>query len=232
MAFEYLQERKLHFLSLSDLCCRGTLLAPCQPGSTRTSDALFCQAAFQQCGPQHVLVNSIVHSQVQDFVLLHAELHEAPVSPLFQPIKDPLDGSTTLWCISHSSQFRTISKLADSILWPNIQIIRKWTGLGPLLKLSYWPPTRLIDTDYYPLGLAIQPVFNPPQTGEGLFIWSIIHQLLNEDVIGNGIENLTEVKVENTVFPFSTKSVMLLWKVVKLAKHDFPLMNTCFSPFQ
>ncbi|KAK4809169.1 hypothetical protein QYF61_006427 [Mycteria americana] len=43
--------------------------------------------------------------QVQVFALLLVELHEVPLSLFLQPVEVPLDGSTTLWCISHPSQF-------------------------------------------------------------------------------------------------------------------------------
>lgn len=37
------------------------------------------------------------------------ELHEAPASQLLQPVRDSLDGTRTLWCFSHSSQFGATS---------------------------------------------------------------------------------------------------------------------------
>ena len=40
------------------------------------------------------------------------ELHDASLSPIFQAHKVLLDGSTTIWCSSHSSQFCVICKLA------------------------------------------------------------------------------------------------------------------------
>ncbi|KAK4831783.1 hypothetical protein QYF61_019096, partial [Mycteria americana] len=74
---------------------------------------LFCKAAFQLCSPQHLRVHGVVPPQVQDFALPLVELHEVPASPFLQPVQVPLDGSTTLWCISHSSQCGVICKLAE-----------------------------------------------------------------------------------------------------------------------
>ncbi|KAK4829074.1 hypothetical protein QYF61_002018 [Mycteria americana] len=54
--------------------------------------------------------------------------------------------------------------------------------------------TRLYMTDHHPLGLAIQPVFNPPHC---LLIQPILHQLLYEDLMGDTVESLTEVQVDN-----------------------------------
>ncbi|KAK4832039.1 hypothetical protein QYF61_020554 [Mycteria americana] len=93
--------------------------------STRIPQVLFCQAAFQLAGPQHILVPGVVPSQVQDFALFLVELHEIPVGPLLQPVEVPLNGSTVIWCISHSSQFGVICKLAESTLYPVIQMINE-----------------------------------------------------------------------------------------------------------
>lgn len=61
----------------------------------------------------HVLVPGVVLPQLQDFVLPLVELHEVPVSPVLQHVDDPLDGSTTLWCIRGSRQFCVTSKFSD-----------------------------------------------------------------------------------------------------------------------
>ena len=88
-----------------------------------------------------------------DFALPLVELHEPPVSPFFQPVKVPLDGSTTFWSINHSSQFCVISRLAEGTLCPIIQIINEgikqdWNQYWPLgYTTSQWPPTRLHATD-------------------------------------------------------------------------------------
>lgn len=96
------------------------------------------------------------------------ELYEAPVSRFLQLDKVPLDGSMTLWCISHSSQFYVIiGKLAEDTLCPINQIINEGVGkqgtcpyrsLG--YTISHWPPTRLHTTNHHALGLAIKPVFS------------------------------------------------------------------------
>ena len=54
---------------------------------------------------------------------LFVELHEILVNPFFQPVEVLLDGSTTLQCISQSSQFGVIRKLAEGTLYLIIQII-------------------------------------------------------------------------------------------------------------
>jgi len=57
----------------------------------------------------------IVPPQVQGLALL-VELREVPVSPFLQPMKVPLNSNTTLWLISHSSQFCVINELAEGTL--------------------------------------------------------------------------------------------------------------------
>ncbi|GAB0185708.1 mitochondrial enolase superfamily member 1 [Grus japonensis] len=62
--------------------------------------------------------------KVQDLALL-VELHEVPVSLFLQHVEVPLDGSTTLWHISHSSQHNVICRLAEGTFCPIIQIINE-----------------------------------------------------------------------------------------------------------
>ncbi|KAK4832374.1 hypothetical protein QYF61_022229 [Mycteria americana] len=82
--------------------------------------------ALQLDSTWHILVPGVVPPQEeQDFALLLVELHEIPVSPFLQPVKVPLDGSTTFWPISHSSQFCVISKLVKDELCLIIQIINE-----------------------------------------------------------------------------------------------------------
>ncbi|GAB0183439.1 mitochondrial enolase superfamily member 1 [Grus japonensis] len=60
---------------------------------------------------------------VQDFTLSLDKPHEVPIGPFPQPVQFPLDGSTTFWCINHSSQWCVISKLAEVAFYPIFQII-------------------------------------------------------------------------------------------------------------
>lgn len=58
----------------------------------------FSEDAFQLGSPQHVLVPGALFPQVQDFAIL-VEFNEIPAS---QPVGTPLDGSMSLWHISHT----------------------------------------------------------------------------------------------------------------------------------
>ncbi|KAK4811173.1 hypothetical protein QYF61_019804 [Mycteria americana] len=131
--------------------------------------------------PLHILVHGVVPPQVQDFAPPLTELYEDPVSPFLQPVEVPLDGSTTLWCIHHSSQFCVISKLAegsDPVLTPGVH--RLHLDFVPLITTLWtWPFSQF---------------FNPSHR---LLIQPIHQQLLYEDLIGDSVKGLTEVQVYN-----------------------------------
>ncbi|KAK4826730.1 hypothetical protein QYF61_010983 [Mycteria americana] len=112
--------------TISLLCGKGTLLVHVQLGVCHDPQVLLCRATFQLGVPQHILEHGIVPPQVQDFALSLDELHEVPVSPFLQPVQVPLDVSTTLWCVSHSSQLCAISILAEDALCSIIQIINEY----------------------------------------------------------------------------------------------------------
>jgi len=58
---------------------------------------------------------------VQDFTLL-VELYEIPVGLSLQHVKVPLDSTIALRYISYSSQFCFVSKLAEGIPCPVVEI--------------------------------------------------------------------------------------------------------------
>ena len=178
-------------------CGKGTLLTHIQLG---VHQVLFCKAAFHLGGPQHILVCEVVLPQVQDFTLPLVEFHEVLVSLFLQPVKVPLDGTTTLRCISHSFQFCVIYKFAEGTLCPIIQNINEdvkqdQTPYWPLgYTTSYWPPTRPCATDHHPLGPAFQPVFNPPHR---LLIQPTYQQFIYEDLMEDSVKGLPEVQTDN-----------------------------------
>lgn len=147
-----------------------------------------------------MLVPGVVLPWVQDFALPLIDCHEVPVSPFLQPVKVPLDGSKTLWCIGCSSQFGVISKLAESPLCPIIQMINEDVKedqfqYQPLrYTASYWPPAQLHATGCHPLGPSIQPVFNPLGC---LLIQPISHKLVYEYLTGDIVKSFSEVQVDS-----------------------------------
>jgi len=92
-------------------CSQGALLAHVQLGVHQESQVLFSKAVFQPFGPQHVLVHGVIPPQVQGLAFPFADLQRTPVHPFLQPVWVPLNGSTTSWCVNHSSQFCIILNL-------------------------------------------------------------------------------------------------------------------------
>ncbi|KAK4824875.1 hypothetical protein QYF61_021082 [Mycteria americana] len=209
-----------HEDTISLLCHNGTSLAHVQLGVHQDPWIFFCQGASQPVGPQPV--PGVVPPHVQDFALAFAELHVVPVRPFPQPVKVPQDGSTILWCISHSSQFAVISKLAEGTLCSIIQIINEdveqdWMQYRPLgYTASYWPSARLQATDHHPLGPVIQTVSNPPRC---LLSQPIHQQLLCGDLMGNSVKILTEVEVGNIhCSPLIQQASHLILKVYQVGQ--------------
>jgi len=105
-----------------------------------------------------VLVPGVVPSQGQDSALLLVDPHEVPVSPFLQPVRVPLDSSTTLRRTSLSSQLSLICRIAEGVLCPGIQVtggswpspVGPWEGgqqsgrsqslcAAPVLQAQLWP---------------------------------------------------------------------------------------------
>jgi len=109
---------------------------------------LLHRAAFQTVDHWHVLVPEIIPPQVQDFAFPLAELHEISLDPVLQLVKVPLNGGTTIWYISHSSQFCIICEHAHDVLFPIVQMVNEnieqdWPQYQPLAYTATdWPPTR------------------------------------------------------------------------------------------
>ena len=81
---------------------------------------------------QCVMVCGAIPPCMQDLAFPLVELHNVPVSPFLQHVEVPLNWSTTIWCISRSSQFCTICKLSDGALYPTIHVMNEEVK-------EYWP---------------------------------------------------------------------------------------------
>ncbi|KAK4827979.1 hypothetical protein QYF61_022681 [Mycteria americana] len=86
--------------------------------STLKEEGPFLPSCFAAGWSQHVLVHGVVPRQVQNLAFSFTEVHKVPVSSFLQPVQVPLDGSTPLWPVTHSSQFCVICKLAEGTLCP------------------------------------------------------------------------------------------------------------------
>lgn len=100
-------------------CCKGMMITYGQLSVHQDPHVLCCTDALQTVGPQQVLMCRAVSPQMQEeYAVCLVELHEVLVSPFLLPVEVPLDSSTTLLSISHSSQFCVISKLAEGRFHP------------------------------------------------------------------------------------------------------------------
>ena len=70
-----------------------------------------CNVAFCPVGPQPVVGQEVIYSQLQDFTLPSAELHEAPVSPFLQPVQVPLKNSLAPQSVTF--QFGIVHKIVE-----------------------------------------------------------------------------------------------------------------------
>ena len=93
------------------------LLAHGQLGVDQEPPILVCKAASQPVHPQPLLVRGVIPpSSLQDLHCPSIALsprHRTPVGSFLQPAEVLLNGSTTMWCIKHSSQFYIICKFAE-----------------------------------------------------------------------------------------------------------------------
>ena len=102
--------------------------------STRTLRS-FLQSCFSDSQPPACTGAWGYFSQMQDIALAFVELQEIPVGPSLQPVKVPLNGSTPIWCIDHSSQFCITCKLAEGCT----DYIRSSEP-----SLTFWSPVCLL----------------------------------------------------------------------------------------
>jgi len=82
-----------------------------------------CRAALNPVIPCYILIVGSALTPVQDFVLGLDELHQVHVDLLFKPIKVPLDGIPSHWCINCTTQLAVICKLVEGALKPTVYVI-------------------------------------------------------------------------------------------------------------
>lgn len=111
--------------AVSLLCPEHALLSHGQLVTHQGPKVLFCKAALQLVGLQHGPLPGVIPLQLQDFLLPFVELYDIHLRPILQTFEVPLDGSTTLWYISHSSLFCITSELAEDAICPSVQVINE-----------------------------------------------------------------------------------------------------------
>lgn len=74
------------------LCCTGCL-------------GPFLQSCFPTGQPPHCTVSRVIPPQVQEFAIPSVDLPNIPVTLFLQLVEFLLNGNTTIWSVSHFSQF-------------------------------------------------------------------------------------------------------------------------------
>lgn len=93
--------------------------------------------------------------------LFKDSLQYAHVSLVLRSVEILLNGSTTVWCISHLSQFCIVCKLAGGALSPiiygiNEEVKQFWTQYQFLgYTTTQWPPSPLYSARHNPLSLFL-----------------------------------------------------------------------------
>lgn len=84
--------------------CKGELLAYGQ--LIVHYQVLFCKDPFQLVRLKPIHFHRVILSQMMDLVFSLFELHKVSFRLFLQPFTVPMNSSTTIWYISHSSQFQ------------------------------------------------------------------------------------------------------------------------------
>lgn len=121
----------------------------------------FLSTAFQDVGPQHVLLRGLIPLQVQQLAFPSVEPREVLLSSIVQPVQIPLNGSTPIfgyhWWPCGRVQGDSSQQAFDGVLDPNFHALNvprqqdrlADVGLCPLQKgvTCYWhsliPPALL-----------------------------------------------------------------------------------------
>lgn len=86
---------------------------------------LLLKAALRLFPTQFVFLLGIVPTHLQDLAVRPIEFHEVCMSPLLKPIQVPLDGTSSLQCVSHITQFGVVSRLADGAFSLTVLVTNK-----------------------------------------------------------------------------------------------------------
>lgn len=153
-------------VAVSLLCCEGTLLAHGQL-VYQDPQVLLGEAASQWFGPQPIPVPG-VPPKVQDFALPFCCI--SCLLLFSQPVKIPLNSSTTLWYINYFS-FCVVCELAEGTLCLTLQVI---DGGVEQYWLSYWHLGCVFD-DWPTAGLgASDPQCFELITVDSFHCWSLL----------------------------------------------------------
>lgn len=137
---------------------------------------------------QSILLSEVILLHVQDITLplKHCEIS---VDTYLQPPEVPLNGTTTMCC------FHNFPRVSSD---PSCRLLMRKLNQPQHQPLgcttSDWPRDGLHATDQSSWIPAFQPDFKPPHYP---FMSSIFHQFVCKDVIGDSVENLVKIGINN-----------------------------------
>ena len=113
------------------LGCEHRLLGRVELLILQYTKVLLGRAALNPFSTQPVFVLGIALTHVQDLALGLVELHEVHMSPLFEPVRVPLDGIPCLQHVDCTTQL-DVGKLAECALNPTVHVADKdINSVGP-----------------------------------------------------------------------------------------------------
>jgi len=149
------------------LGCKYTLPAHVELLIHQYPQVLLLRAALEPLSSQPLFVFEVAPTHVQDLALGLVELHVVHAGPPLQPVKVPLNGISSLQCVSRTTQLGVVGRLAEGALSPSVHVTDKdvkqhWPQYQPLRHTTrHWSPPghRAIDCNF--LSASIEPVPYP-----------------------------------------------------------------------
>jgi len=143
------------FLAIRAHCCLMFKML-----STRTPRSFSPKLLSSQLAPCTYLCMGLFVTKGRIFYIPSLKFMRFLFCQVLQPVQVSLNSSIPLWCINNFSQFHTICRLAESALYHTIQVVNEDVEqCWPICDLSL---NRFCTADHNPLGLLLQPIFNPP----------------------------------------------------------------------
>lgn len=159
-------------------------------------------------------------SQEQDFALPFVKLADVPVGPFFQSVVVPLNGTMFIWLAAMLPSFVS-SVNFYLVMNGDVKIV-----LDPIWPLGHTAGDQPLDGLFAADNNLPRLTFQSPSlsTTRCPLTWCVLCQLFYEDVLGDTVKSLTEVKDHHG--PSSAKTKISFWKANRCIKHDFTFINS------
>ena len=184
-------------------CCKRKLLAHVQLFVYQYSQVLLHRAAFNKFFPQSVLISGTASTQVQHLAVGLVKPPDVLLCPLYEHVQVPLDSIPPFYCVSCTTQFSVISKLAEAALEPTIYVDKDveehWSqdkSLGDTTHDQSPLGHGAIDHDL--LAVTIQSMLCLPNSQDFKFICL---QFRDKDEVQDHVKGCARVQVDDVLCP-------------------------------